>query len=202
MSRRSPSRPPSEADKPLLIILSGPSGVGKDAVLARMKDGQYPFHYVVTLTTRPRRPLEKDNVDYHFISIEEFQRLRQKGELLESAIVYGNWYGVPKRDVMEALDAGKDVLIKVDVQGAETIKKAMPQSVAIFLAPPSREDLLTRLRQRSTESDLDVVVRVQAAEDEFRKLPSFDYVVVNYGGEIDRAVSAIATIVSTEKGYA
>jgi guanylate kinase len=199
MPRRSPDRATSKVIRPLLIILSGPSGAGKDAVLSRMKETRYPLHYVVTLTTRPRRPQERDNVDYHFIAQEEFLRLQQNDELLESATVYGNWYGVPKKDVLEAMNAGKDVLVKVDVQGAETIKKIVPQAVAIFLSPPSMEDLLARLRLRSTESSLEVDVRIKAAEDEFSRLPSFDYLVVNRWGEIDKSVSDITDIIMTEK---
>jgi guanylate kinase len=200
MQKPSPKQPPVKVDKTLFIILSGPSGVGKDAVLARMKELGYPLRYVVTLTTRTRRPLEKDNIDYRFVSKEEFQQLERQHELLESATVYGNNYGVPKKDVIEAMEAGQDVLVKVDVQGAETIKKTMPQAVAIFLTPPSKNDLLTRLKQRSTESAQEVSVRLRAAEDEFNRLPSFDYVVVNYRGELDKAVSAIASIISIEKG--
>ncbi len=158
-----------------------------------------PIHYVVTMTTRPRRPAEKDNIDYRFVSREEFIKLKDNNELLESATVYGNYYGVPKKDVTDNLEAGRDVLVKVDVQGAETIKKAMPQAVAIFLSPPSKEELFTRLKKRSTESETEMKVRLQAAEDEFRKLPSFDYVVVNYRGGIDRAVAAITSIITIEK---
>ncbi len=200
MPRPSPSQTSSVIGRPILIILSGPSGVGKDAILAKMKEVHYPIHHVVTLTTRPRRPSEKDNIDYRFVSKEEFQHLKENDELLESAIVYGNYYGVPKQDVLDALQSGQDVLIKVDVQGAETIKKAVPQAVAIFLTPPSKDDLLTRLKHRSTESAQEVGIRLKAAEDEFNRLPSFDYVVVNYSGEIDRAVSAITSIISVEKG--
>ncbi len=189
----------STGNRPLLVILSGPSGVGKDAVLARMKESRFPIHYVVTMTTRPRRPQEKNTVDYHFVSREEFLRLQGQNQLLESALVYGNYYGVPKQDVTDALNAGRDVMVKVDVQGAEAIKKAMPQAVAIFLVPPSREELLQRLKQRSTETVQDLETRSQAAVQEFDRLPSFDYVVVNYRGELDRAVSSIISIINTEK---
>jgi len=199
MRRPSLSKNPLPAAKPLLIILSGPSGVGKDAVLAKMKEMEIPLHYIVTMTTRPRRPAEQDKIDYQFVSKEKFIRLQENNELLESATVYGNFYGVPKKDVTDNLKAGRDVLVKVDVQGAETIKKAMPQAVAIFLSPPSKDELFIRLKKRSTESDTEMKVRLQATEEEFRKLPSFDYVVVNHRGEIDRAVNTIMSIISTEK---
>lgn len=185
--------------QPLLIILSGPSGVGKDAVLARMKESRFPLHYVVTMTTRPQRRQEKDKVDYQFVSKEEFLRMKAANELLESALVYGNFYGVPKKDIVDALNAGQDVLVKVDVQGAETIKKAMPQAVAIFLVPPSRDELVSRLKQRSTETPEEMETRLKAAAKEFKQLPEFDYVVVNYRGELDRAVSSIVSIITTEK---
>jgi len=199
MQRQSPDKEPSKAGKALLFILSGPSGVGKDAVLARMKEIKFPIHYIVTMTTRPRRPAEKENVDYQFASKEQFLTLKENNELLESATVYGNYYGVPKKDVMDKLAAGRDVVVKVDVQGAETIKKAIPQAVAIFLSSPSKDELFSRLKKRSTESETEMKVRLQAAEDEFRKLPSFDYIVMNYRGEIDRAVATIMSIIAVEK---
>jgi guanylate kinase len=199
MQKPSPNLAFSRSQRPLFVILSGPSGVGKDAVLAKMKETLFPIYYIVTMTTRPRRPAEKDKVDYQFVSKEEFLKLKQNNELLESANVYGNYYGVPKQDVVKNLEAGRDVLVKVDVQGVETIKKAMPQAVAIFLSPPSKDELLTRLKHRHTESEAEVRVRLQAAEDEFKQLPSFDYVVVNYRDELERAVSAIGSIIAIEK---
>lgn len=200
MRRPSPKENPSKTGKPLLIVISGPSGVGKDAVISRMKETNFPIYHIVTITTRPRRPLERDRVDYHFVSKDEFLRLKDKNELLESATVYGNYYGVPKKDVIDNLKAGRDVLIKVDVQGVETIKQAMPQAIAIFISPPSNDELFTRLKSRSTESDIEMRIRLQAAEDEFHKLPCFDYVVINHRDEIDRAVAAISAIISIEKG--
>jgi guanylate kinase len=199
-----PKQPPSQpsaatSQRPVLVILSGPSGVGKDAILARMKETGFPLYYVVTMTTRARRPLEKNNVDYRFLNPDEFLRLQKNYELLESANVYGNWYGVPRKDVMDALQAGKDTIIKVDVQGVEHIKQVMPWAVAIFLSPPSREDLEMRLQRRSTEPVDNLNLRLKSAESEFDKLPIFDYVVVNHRNEIDRAVSEIAAIITTEK---
>jgi len=187
------------ATKPLLIILSGPSGVGKDAVLARMKESRYPLKYIVTLTTRARRPQEKEYVDYHFVSSDEFEALVEKGQLLEHAKVYGNWYGVPRKDVEEALAAGQDVVVKVDVQGATNIKAIMPQSVAIFLTPPSKDDLLARLQQRKTESASELEVRANAAEGEFDRLSLFDYVVVSEWGQVDRVVGEIEAVIESEK---
>jgi len=184
---------------PLLIVLSGPSGVGKDAILARMKEPGYSLEYITTVTTRPRRPAERDNVDYHFISLERFQEMVESGELLEWAEVYNNWYGVPKETVKKALDRGQDTIIKIDVQGATTIKKIIPQAIFIFLIPPSVEELVTRIKQRRTESAFDLALRIRIAEKEIEQLPLFDYVVVNRPGEIDQAVSEIKAIIAAEK---
>jgi guanylate kinase len=185
--------------KPLLIVLSGPSGVGKDAVLARMKESDYPLKYITTLTTRPRRPNERNNIDYHFVSVNRFQKMIEENRLLEWANVYGNWYGVPRDEVKQSLDEGQDVIVKVDIQGAATIRKILPQAVLIFIAPPSVEDLLVRLKQRQTESPSDLELRLKTAEEEMKQLSLFDYVVVNRWGEIDQAVSDIKAIITAEK---
>ena len=185
--------------KPLLIVLSGPSGAGKDAILSRMKKSGYPIEFITTITTRPQRAEEKNNIDYHFVSVESFQRMIENKELLEWANVYGNWYGVPKEPVKRALDRGQDAIVKVDVQGAATIKKILPQAVFIFLVPPSMEELATRLKQRHTESPFNLALRMKTAEKEMKKLPLFDYVVVNRQDEIDLAISEIEAIITAEK---
>ena len=185
--------------KPLLIVLSGPSGVGKDAVLARLKELGYPLKYITTLTTRSRRPSERSSVDYHFVSIGKFQKMIENNELLEWANVYGNWYGVPREKVKQALDKGRDVTVKVDIQGAATIKKILPQAIFIFLMPPSMEELVMRLKHRRTESPFDLALRLKTAEEEIKQLPLFDYVVVNRWDEIDQAVSGIGAIIAAEK---
>ena len=194
------SQPPFNLPtRPLLIVLSGPSGVGKDAILTRMKELGYPLEYITTVTTRSQRATERDNVDYHFISTEKFQEMIERKELLEWAKVYGNWYGVPKKAIKQALDRGQDIIVKVDIQGAATIRKILPQAIFIFLIPPAMEQLVTRLRQRCTESSFDLALRIKIAEGEIKQLPLFDYVVVNKQGEIDRAVSDIKAIITAEK---
>ena len=193
---RSPLNPPN---RPILIVLSGLSGAGKDAVLTGMRKRGYPLEYVTTVTTRPLRPYERDNVDYHFTSREKFQEMIERDEMLEWANVYGNWYGVPKEPVKQALDKGQDTVVKVDVQGATTIKKILPQAVFIFVTPPSIEELVARLKQRRTESPSDLALRTETAEKELKQLPLFDYVVFNRQGEIDRAVSDIGAIIMAEK---
>jgi guanylate kinase len=183
----------------LLIVLSGPSGVGKDALLRKMKEQKYPFHYVVTVTSRPRREGERDGVDYRFISQREFQQMIDNGELLEWANVYGNYYGVPRKEISQALSKGKDVIVKVDVQGAATIKRILPQAVCIFLRPPSMEELERRLKQRHSESAKDLALRLRKAEEEMKSLPLFDHVLTSYQGKLDEAISQIQSIVAAEK---
>ena len=185
--------------RPLLIVLSGPSGAGKDAVLAKLKESNFPLKYITTLTTRPRRAEERNNIDYHFVSEKKFQEMITNNELLEWANVYGNWYGVPKEAVKQALDQGHDVMVKVDIQGAATIKKILPQAILIFLTPPSMDELLTRLKKRHTESPSDLDLRLKTAKKEMKQLPRFDYMVVNRGDEIDLAVSEIRAIITAEK---
>lgn len=188
--------PPS---KPILVVLSGLSGVGKDAVLNRLRQSSYPLEFVVTVTTRAKRPNEKDGIHYRFVSKNEFQKLIDGNELLEWANVYGNYYGVPREPVRQALDTGQDVIVKVDVQGAATIKKILPEAVFIFLAPPSMEEVILRLKQRRTETPSDLDLRLKTAEEEMEKLPLFDYMVINRQGEIDHAVADIESIINAEK---
>ena len=193
------SRKKNAEKRPLFIVLSGPSGIGKDAILTRMKESDYPLEYITTVTTRPRRAKERDNVDYHFVSTESFQEMITGNELLERANVYGNWYGVPKKPVKQALDKGQDIIVKVDIQGATTIKKILPEAVFIFLIPASMEELAIRLKQRQTESPSDLALRTKTAEEEIKQLRLFDYIVVNKQDEIDLAVSEIKAIITAEK---
>ena len=194
-SRRYLDRPP----RPLLIVLSGPSGAGKDAVLNRMREKDCPVVHVVTLTTRPRRPAEREGVDYRFVPVADFARMAEAGELLESANVYGNWYGMPRGDIKRVLDAGQDAIVRVDVQGAATYKRLLPQAVFIFLTPPSVLELMERLKLRSTESAFDLELRLKTAEAEFDRIPMFDYLVFSRRGQVDRAVADITAIITAEK---
>ncbi len=184
---------------PLLIIISGPSGVGKDATLTRMKKAEPLFHYVVTATTRPKRPGEKDGVDYRFLSEDQFHQLAETKQLLEWAKVYGNYYGVPKEEIKEALNRGQDVIVKVDVQGASTIKQILPDAVFIFLISPSTEELANRLKRRQSQPSAELNLRLNKAREEMESLSLFDYVVVNYTDKLDLAVSQINAIVTAEK---
>ena len=190
---------PHPPARPLFIVLSGLSGAGKDAVLSRIRQSGYPLTYITTMTTRPRRTKERDNIDYHFIPKEQFQEMIERGELLEWANVYGNLYGVPKESVKQALDRGQDTIVMVDVQGAAAIKKISPQAAFIFLTPPSIEELVQRLKKRRTESPSDLALRARTAEEELKQLPIFDYIIINRQGEIERAVSEIEAVITAEK---
>lgn len=198
MSRegRFPLPPPSP---PLLIVLSGLSGVGKDAVLNKLRQSAFALEFIVTVTTRPPRPGEKDGQHYHFVSAARFQELIDSDQLLEWAEVYGHRYGVPRQPVRQALQSGKDVIVKTDVQGAATIKKILPQAVYIFLAPPSMEELTMRLEQRRTETASDLELRLKTAARELETLPMFDYLVLNRQGELDRACADVEAIITAEK---
>lgn len=198
-SKLGTKRRDDKGSRPLLVVLSGPSGVGKDAVLARMKKSGRSFHYVVTATTRPKRAQEKNGVDYHFLSRKEFQKMIDKHQFLEWANVYGNYYGVPKDEITSALSKGVDTIVKVDVQGAATIKQILPQAVFIFLIPPSVEELEKRLRRRSSESSKDLALRLEKAKGEIKSLPFFDYVITSHQNKLDEVISRIDAIVAVEK---
>jgi len=189
----------TRSSQPLLIVLSGPSGVGKDAVLARMRKSGRPLHYVVTATTRPKRAGEKNGVNYHFLSQKEFQHMIDKHQFLEWANVYGNYYGVPKDEITSALAKGLDTIVKVDVQGVATIKKILPRAVFIFLTPPSLKELEKRLRRRHSESSQDLALRLEKAEKEIGSLPLFDYMITSRQNKLDEVVSQIDAIIAAEK---
>ena len=184
---------------PLLMVLTGPSGVGKDTVLNRLKEMESSIFHVTTMTTRSRRASEQNQREYHFTSREKFQELIKNNLMLEWAEVYGNLYGVPREPVKQALARGQDVVVKVDIQGAFTIKKLVPQAVTVFIAPPSMEELLSRLKGRRTESPEDLSLRLKTAEEEMKQMPLFDHTVTNSIGEIDKAVSEIRAIIASEK---
>ena len=184
---------------PLLIVLSGPSGVGKDAVLQRMRELGKPFHYTVTATTRPIRSGEIAGVDYVFVDREQFQSMIVNKQLLEYAEVYGNWYGVPSEPVKDALGKGKDVILKIDVQGAENIRKKTTEAVYVFLAQPSLQELERRLRERMTDSEEALTRRLKTASGEMQDARKFDHVVVNRNERIDDAVADIMGIVEQEQ---
>ncbi len=187
-----------EQRQPLLIVISGPSGVGKDSVLQRMKERDLPFHFVVTATTRPRREGEVDGVDYHFMSSDEFAEMIEKGELLEYAIVYNDYKGIPKQQVREALASGQDVVMRIDVQGAETIRELCPDALLVFLSTRSEAELVARLEARKTETPEGLKLRIATARQELKRVAMFDYYVVNADFRLDDTVDIILSIIKAE----
>ena len=185
----------------LLVIISGPSGVGKDTVIdalqARPRDPDYA--YTVTCTTRARRPGEVDGVSYHFVSEAAFEKLRRTGRLLEWAEVHGHRYGTPRADVARALATGRDVILKIDVQGAAAVKQAVPDALLIFIVPPSLEALFARLRARATESADELELRQRNAALELAQRSHYDAVVVNETGRVAETARRIDELVALER---
>lgn len=184
---------------PMLIVISGPSGVGKDAVLQLMKQQDYPFYFVVTATTRPRRPAEVDGIDYHFVSVGEFAEMIGQRELLEYAVVYGDYKGIPKKHVRAALASGRDVIMRIDVQGAATIRKLVPNAVTIFITAESEDELVRRLLDRKTEDAGQLKMRIVTARNELTRAREFDYIVVNRSQRLQETVDKVLAIITAEK---
>lgn len=184
--------------QPLLIVISGPSGVGKDTVMQRMQERGLPFHFVVTATTRPKRPNEINGKDYLFVTKEEFARMIDEDELIEHAIVYGDYKGIPKQQVREALDTGKDVVMRIDVQGAEAVRKLAPEALMIFITTESEAELVQRLETRKTETADSLAIRIATARKELKRVEAFDYVIVNHDFRLDETVDVIRAIIQAE----
>jgi guanylate kinase len=183
---------------PLLIVISGPSAVGKDTVIERMKARNLPFHFVITATTRQARPEETHGVDYFFLSKDEFAEMIERGELLEYAIVYQDYKGIPKEQVRRALASGTDVVMRLDVQGAATVRKLSPEALLIFLTTSSEEEMVRRLEKRMTETPEALKLRIATARQEMQRLDEFDYVVVNADDRLDETVDTILAIIRAE----
>lgn len=183
---------------PLLIVISGPSGVGKDSVVQRMKERGFPFHFVVTATTRDRRQNETNGKDYWFVSKDEFARMIDENELIEYAIVYGDYKGIPKWEVREALASGQDVVMRIDVQGAETVRKLAPEALLIFITCESEDELERRLRERKTETADSLSLRIATARKELQRIEAFDYVIVNEDFHLDGTVDKVRAIIAAE----
>jgi guanylate kinase len=183
---------------PLLIVISGPSGSGKDTVVQRMKERGLPFHFVVTATTRPKRANEQHGRDYWFVSKEEFARMIEQNDLIEYAIVYGDYKGIPKAQVREALATGKDVVMRLDVQGAETVRKLAPEALLIFVTTESEDELVRRLQERKTETLEELALRIATARKELQRIQAFDYVIINRDFRLDETVDTIRSIIDAE----
>ena len=185
----------------MLVIVSGPSGVGKDTVIGSLC--LIPTHpqrfFVVTSTTRPRRDYEVDGVHYNFLTAQAFERKRDAGGFLEANLVHGHWYGTPRDDVRAALVAGRDAILKIDVQGAAVVKQKVPDALLVFLVPPSLEDLFSRLQSRATESADELDIRQRNAALELARQEDYDHVVPNETGQVPRTAARIDEIIRAEK---
>jgi guanylate kinase len=191
---------------PLLIVISGTSGSGKDtvvkALIERFQARRHPVHFVVTATTRPRRETEVDGVDYVFVSKAEFEAMIANDDLIEYALVYGQFKGVPRKHVyvaMEAMAEGQDAILRLDVQGAMTIQHMVPDALLIFITTPSEEELVERLRRRKTEDPEQLQIRLRTARQEMSHIPEFDYVIPNADGKLEETIETVLAIVTAEK---
>ncbi|HEX7491833.1 MAG TPA: guanylate kinase [Candidatus Limnocylindrales bacterium] len=193
--------PEADAANPMLVIISGPSGVGKDTIIeALQRRGHQPaYHYVVTCTTRGRRPNEIDGVSYNFVSVPEFTALCDAGELLEANEVHDNWYGTPKEGVRSAIARGQHAILKIDVQGARVVKECVPEALLIFVVPPSLDTLVEHLKARRTETAEQLEVRQRNAAMELARKDDYDFVVVNEEGRVDLTAERIEEIIAQEE---
>lgn len=181
---------------PKMIVISGPSGVGKDTIARRLIDKRPDdFYFVVTATTRPPRAGEVHGKDYFFVSSDEFARMIEEGELLEYAVVYNDYKGIPKQQIRDALASDKHVILRVDVQGAATVRKLVPNAIFVFLRTRTEEALVHRLLERKSETAEGVKLRIATARQEMKRLPEFDYCVVNAEGQQETAVAQILSII-------
>jgi len=194
------TRPNSYGIQPqLLIVISGPSGVGKDSLVEALLRRNCALRRVVTTTDRPCRPGEVDGVDYHFVSTEEFERMIAQEEFIEWAKVYGQYKGIPQRELEQALESGQDVVVRVDVQGAATIRRLIPQAILLFVATSSEMEMVRRLRGRGGDSEEQVEARVSTAREEMACLEEFDYLIINRRGRLDEAVRQVEAILIAER---
>ena len=184
-----------------VIIVSGPSGVGKDTVISSLciLPVEPQRFFVITSTTRPRRDYEVDGVHYNFVSQEEFERRNAAGGFLEANYVHGHWYGTPRDQVRAALVAGRDAILKIDVQGAAVVKQKVPEALLVFLVPPSLEDLFSRLQSRATETADELDIRQRNAALELARQDDYDHVVVNETDQVARTAARVDEIIRAEK---
>ncbi len=181
----------------LLIVLSGPAGVGKDTLLEHWQLVAPNLRRLITYTTRPQTALERHGLDYYFVTEEEFQQLIEQGAFLEYACVHGNWYGTPRHKMEELRNAGRDVVLRIDVQGAMQVREQYPDAVLIFVAPPSLEELERRLRKRGRDDEQAIQLRLQNAIEEMEYIPQYDYVIVN--DDLNRALETLRCILIAER---
>ncbi len=184
--------------QPLVLVISGPSGVGKDTVARLLMGRRSTVHFVVTVTSRLPRDKEVDGVDYHFVTQEQFDEMVRTNQFIEHALVYQQSKGIPRFEVVPALQSNKDLIFRVDVQGAARLREIFPSAVLIFLVPANQEEWIKRLKERKTETDDTLKKRIDTARQELTRLGEFDYVVVNANDRQDEAVSTIEAIIDAE----
>lgn len=184
---------------PLVVVVSGPSGAGKDAVIAGLRQKRPSMHFVVTATSRPPRPSERHGVDYYFLPRDEFERRLECGEFLENDEHFGHLYGVLRSELSDALARGHDVVLRVDVKGAATLRGLLPEAVFVFVMAESEQEHLRRLQGRGSEGSEALDARLARLKQEVACLPDFDYVVVNRCGRLEEAISTLDCIVCAEK---
>lgn len=182
----------------LLVVISGHSAAGKDTVIQRMKERDLQIHFVITATTRPVRDDEQHGVDYFFVSHDEFARMIENDELIEYAIVYKDYKGVPREQVDSALASGKDVIMRVDVQGAASIRELYPEAILIFVTAQNEGELIRRLVDRKSESPEGLKLRIAMARKELKRIDDFDYLVINQDSHLDETVDNIISIIDAE----
>ena len=179
-------------ERGVLLVLSGPSGVGKSTVIHKLMDLRGKMEFSVSATTRAPRPGEVDGREYFFVTREEFESMVERGELLEHAEFVGNCYGTPKSQVLRRLEDGITVVLDIEVQGASQVKALMPEALTVFIAPPSLAILEQRLRGRGTENEETIASRLIRAREELELAPTYDYTVVN--DDADRAARELGEI--------
>lgn len=184
--------------QPLVVVISGPSGVGKDTLARLLIGRRSSVHFVVTVTSRPKRPSEVDGVDYHFVTQDQFDQMVRTNQFIEHAVVYNQSKGIPRFEVLPALQSNKDLIFRVDVQGAARLREIFPSAVLIFLVPANQDEWLRRLKARETETPDSLIKRVETARQELTRLDEFDYVVVNANDQQEDAVSVIEAIIDAE----
>ncbi|HVP21033.1 MAG TPA: guanylate kinase [Anaerolineaceae bacterium] len=184
--------------QPLFIVISGPTAVGKDAVIKLMFEHKFPLHFVITATTRPKREVEVEGVDYFFVGEERFKEMIDQNELIEYSWVYNAYKGIPRKQVEQALASGVDVIMRVDVQGAQKIRQIYPECVQIFLIPKSEKELRERIRFRKSETEEESEMRLATAREELKQIPKFDYIVVNEDSHLEKTVNTIWSIIEAE----
>ena len=190
---------PAKHINPIVVVISGPSGVGKDVMIERMiESDRIGFHFTVTATTRDPRPGEVDGINHHFVTVDDFVNLISADNLLEWAQVYGNYYGVPKQQVREALTNGNHVIIRVDVQGAKRLREIIPEALMIFIIPPSLDVLKSHLEKRGVDTETEMTQRLEAASEEISQASLFDFTITNEEGRLDDTVNQVVGIIESE----